>query len=320
MRPKLSIPAQIKDMKEAGITFDIFSENEAARYLDLQTYYFRVKSYAKNYEKYLTTDKQGQYINLDFAYLVDLSEIDSLLRELVLKMTLTLEHYLKVKLLSDFNASHEDGYDIIIELFNMQPELKTKIEEEKVNTSTSNELITKYKDNWAIWNIVEVISLGSLSELYNLFYSRNNIKHPYTVMLHPIRMIRNAAAHDNCLINRLRPPYSRNITPSYDLRVELMQEAGISKKAIDNKLFHPLIHDFSTLMYVFSRIVPESSHNRIYSEIDYLFNTRMILNKDYYSKNNVIKSSYEILSQVISYYIKTEEVEETEIQDEEAEI
>jgi len=302
MRPKLSIPAQIKDMKEAGITFDIFSENEAARYLDLQTYYFRIKSYAKNYEKYLTTDKQGQYINLDFAYLVDLSEIDSLLRELVLKMTLTLEHYLKVKLLSDFNASHEDGYDIIIELFNMQPELKTKIEEEKVNTSTSNELITKYKDNWAIWNIVEVISLGSLSELYALFYTRNKSNSSYINMLHPVRMLRNAAAHSNCLLNRLRPPYSRDITPNYELRSEMLNQIGISKKSLDNKFSHPLIYDFSALLFLFSRIVPPDVQTGTYNELINLFNNRMIKNKEFYSKNSTIVSSYDFMKKVISYY------------------
>ena len=85
--------------------FDIVSETEARRYLDTQTYYFRIKAYAKNYEKYLATDKQGQYINLDFAYLIDLSEIDAALIDLILRMTISFEYYLKVKLLSDFNAS-----------------------------------------------------------------------------------------------------------------------------------------------------------------------------------------------------------------------
>lgn len=305
MRPKLSIPAQIKDMKEAGIVFDVMSESAASRYLDEHTYYFRIKAYAKNYEKYTGTDKQGQYINLDFAYLVDLSEIDSLLRELVMKMTLTLEYYLKVKLLSDFNASNEDGYEIVQELFKMQPELKYKIEEEKSNTSTSNELIAKYKDAWAIWNIIEVLSLGTFLELYSLFYNRNNLKNPFIVMVHPIRMLRNAAAHNNCLINRLRPPYSRSITPSYDLRTELMQEIKLSKKSIDNKLFHPLIHDFTTLMYVFSRIVPKASQASVYGEIDSLFNKRMSQNANYYEKNDIIKSSYDFLCQIVLYYTST---------------
>ena len=302
MRPKLSIPAQIKDMKEAGITFDIVSASEAARYLDEKNYYFRIKAYAKNYEKYTATDKQGQYINLDFAYLVDLSEIDALLRGLIMKMMLTLEHYLKVKLLSDFNKSHEDGYEIIQELLTMQPELKTKIEEEKGNTSTSNELISKYKDEWAIWNIVEVISLGSFSELYSLFYIRNECESSYSNMLHPVRMLRNAVAHSNCLINRLRQPFSRSITPNYELRSEMMHEVGISKKSLDNKFAHPLIYDLSALLFLYSRIVPANVQVDTCKELKSLFNYRMIENKDYYLKNSTILSSYEFTKKVIDYY------------------
>ena len=302
MRPKLSIPAQIKDMKEAGITFDICSASDAARYLDEKNYYFRIKAYAKNYEKYITTDKQGQYINLDFAYLVDLSEIDALLRELIMKMMLTLEHFLKVKLLSDFNMSHEDGYDIIQALFDMQPELKLKIEEEKGNTSTSNELIAKYKNEWAIWNIIEVISLGSFSELYSFFYTRNKCYASYSNMLHPVRMLRNAAAHSNCLINRLRPPFSRSITPNYELRSEMIHEVGISRKSLDNKFAHPVIYDLSALLFLYSRVVPANDQNNTCKELNNLFSNRMLQNKDYYSKNSTIESSYEFVKKVIDYY------------------
>ena len=307
MRPKLSIPGQIKDMKEAGITFKIASEVDASRYLDKSTYYFRIKAYAKNYEKYTVEDKQGLYVNLDFAYLIDLSEIDFMLRELSLKMTSTLEHYLKVKLLSDFNTTHEDGYEIIQELFSMQPELKSMIEdEEKNNTSTCNELIAKYKNDWAIWNIVEVLSLGRFVELYSLFYNRNNFPVSYKNMLHPVRTLRNAAAHGNCLINRLRPPFSRNITPSYDLRTELMQEVGLSKKSIDKKLIHPIIHDFATVLYLYSRIVPDYVRTQTYTEINNLFGKRMVLNRDYYLNHDIIESSYRFIKQIVDYYCMPE--------------
>jgi len=105
MRPKLSIPAQIKDMEEAGITFDIVSQADAKRYLESHMYYFRIKAYAKNYEKYTSTGKLGQYINLDFAYLMDLADIDALFRNLILRMSSTIEFYLKVKMISDYNMT-----------------------------------------------------------------------------------------------------------------------------------------------------------------------------------------------------------------------
>jgi len=292
-------------MKDAGITFDIVSEADAKRYLETQTYYFRIKAYAKNYEKYISTDKQGQYINLDFAYLVDLSEIDTLLRDHIMKMILELEHFLKVKLLSDFNMSHEDGYEIIQALFSMQPELKAKIEEEKSNTSTSNDLIAKYKDEWALWNIVEVISLGSFAELYALFNNRNGIKDYVSRLIHPVRMLRNATAHNNCLINRLRPPYSRGIPPNYDLRNELTNRVKISRKSIDNKLVHPFIHDFAVLLFLYSRFVPASVQESAYIRMNDLFNNRMLRNKEYYKGNSTIESSFSFVKKLIDFYCVT---------------
>ena len=301
MRPKLTIPAQIKDMREAGITFDIISESEARHFLEIHTYYFKLKAYAKNYDKYSITEKQGQYINLDFAYLMDLSQIDSCLRKLIMKMTIDFEHYLKVKMLSDFNKTYEDGYDIIRQLFSNQPDLVNDIER-RSDTSTCNEIIAKYRSEWAIWNIVEVISLGDFIELYALFYSRNDFEDSYVNMLLPVRMLRNAAAHNSCLLNRLRPPYSRVINPSYDLRNELFQSVGLSKKAIEKKLIHPAIHDFSVLLFLFSRIVPESSRRSLNTEMRDLFFVRMLANKGYYEKSEVIKSSYDFISKIVDFY------------------
>ena len=305
MRLKLTIPAQINAMKNAGIKFEIVSEADAKRYLDANTYYFRIKAYAKNYTKYTETEKQGQYINLDFAYLLDLHEIDNLLRDIILKMTIKLEYYLRVKMLSDFNMTHDDGYSVVQELFAMMPDLKEKIEEEKINTSTCNEMIAKYKDEWAIWNVIEVISLGKFADLYSLFYVRNNMKVPYASMIHPVRMLRNAAAHNCCLINRLKPPYSRNINACYDLRNELMNNVGLSKKAIDNKIVHPFIHDFSTMLYLYSRFVPAPERTQSYFEVKNLFDNRMLIHKDYYENYNVIRSSYDFVKAIVDFYCVT---------------
>lgn len=50
---KLSIDEQIDYMKnKSGIKFNIVSEQEAKEFLKNNNYYFKIKSYAKNYEKY----------------------------------------------------------------------------------------------------------------------------------------------------------------------------------------------------------------------------------------------------------------------------
>ena len=302
MRPKLTIPAQINDMKDAGITFEIISETDAMRFLESSTYYFRIKAYAKNYDKYAGTVNKDRYISLDFAYLKELSIIDAHLRGIIIAMTLDLEHFLKVKMLSDFQKTHEDGYEIVSELFKMQPTLEEKILE-KSNTSTCNALIEKYKESWAIWNIVEVMSIGQFTNLYGLFYQRNKFRDTHVNMLLPVNMIRNAAAHNNCIINRLRPPYSRLVTPSYELKYEMTQHVGLSQKSTDKKLAHPSIHDFAALLYLYHRVVPEPDRERTYDELKNLFNNKMLKNSEYFKKNEAIKSSYSYVSDIVNYYV-----------------
>ena len=47
---KLSIPEQIRDMQDKGITFHITEEKEACNFLKYNNYYFKLKSYGKKFE------------------------------------------------------------------------------------------------------------------------------------------------------------------------------------------------------------------------------------------------------------------------------
>ena len=64
-RSKLTIDEQITDMQAKGITFLHSDKDDAKRFLKYNTYYFKIKVYERNYDKYNTTSKKGQYINLD---------------------------------------------------------------------------------------------------------------------------------------------------------------------------------------------------------------------------------------------------------------
>ena len=72
----------ILHMKEKGITFNIINESNAKIILEQHNYYFKLASYRKNYNKIPTGERIGQYVDLDFAYLKDLSIIDCNLRYL----------------------------------------------------------------------------------------------------------------------------------------------------------------------------------------------------------------------------------------------
>ena len=306
--PKLAIPQQIENMKRKGITFDICPEAEARRFLEHNTYYFKLKAYAKNYDTYRQGEKAGQYINLDFAYLRDLSTIDAYLRKVIIGLSLDLEHFLKVKMLADLNMVDEDGYTIVDELFAQHADYQEEIER-KQNTSTCSNIVAKYHDHWAAWSIVELMSFGQFIELYQLFYERNRaaFKNNFCVFLFPVRMIRNAAAHNNCLINQLRPPFSREIKPTYEVKhriVELLSIKKENKSKVESRLQHPTIHDFVTLLLLYNEIVPEPTRSKGMKEVSDLFEKRMVKHKEYYQKEQILQRSHAFVAQIVDELCK----------------
>ena len=133
-RPKFSVDEQIEHMKSKGIKFNIVNEEEARRYLRDNTYYFKIKSYAKMFERYRIGEKKGQYVDLEFAYLKELAIVDMHLRHFILKASVDVEHAIKVQFMEDFNNSKSDGYDIVEEYFRVYPDMEEKILRKKDNS------------------------------------------------------------------------------------------------------------------------------------------------------------------------------------------
>ncbi len=74
--PKLSSKDLVSLMKNKGIKFEIYSEEDTEKYMLDVNNYFRTTSYRKNYIKQIEGKNKGNYIYLDFAYLKELSTID----------------------------------------------------------------------------------------------------------------------------------------------------------------------------------------------------------------------------------------------------
>lgn len=77
---KLKFEEQIRHFISKGIEFKIIDDNGALLYLKEKNNFFRMKSYCKNFEYHT---KNQNYIDLDFAYLIDLATIDMHLRRFV---------------------------------------------------------------------------------------------------------------------------------------------------------------------------------------------------------------------------------------------
>ena len=131
----------ISHMKIKGIKFNIVNEEDAKIFLQNNNYYMKLASYRANYDKH---KNNGEYINLDFAYLQELSTIDMHLRYLILQMCLDVEHALKTRLLKDIEDNpEEDGYDIIRRFITKYERSCQNIQKHK-SSEYCRELIEKY--------------------------------------------------------------------------------------------------------------------------------------------------------------------------------
>lgn len=304
VRKKLSVDGQIDHMKnDKAIQFNIIDEDFAREFLKYNTYYFKLKAYAKNYDKYQTGERKGQYINLEFAYLVELSKIDMYLRKFIMKMTLDVEHFLKVQLLRDAaDNKNEDGYSIIDELFKNNPRILDNIDRNSKNSACAD-LVAKYGGKFAIWNIVEVLSFGDVIRLYQLYYRKYKTKNSMEAYLWSVRFLRNAAAHNNCLLNSLKTPYNVRIKPNRQINSIISRIPGIKPNARRKKMSNPVIHDFVVTLYVFKNIVySEGVRKHIMGELKDLIDNRMVKNRAYFEKNDLIKSHYKFIKKIVDYF------------------
>lgn len=277
----------IAHMKIKGIKFNIVKEEDAKIFLQNNNYYMKLASYRANFEK---RKSNGEYINLDFAYLQELSTIDMHLRYLILQMCLEVEHALKTRLLKDIEDNpKEDGYDIIRRFITKYERSCQNIQKHK-SSEYCRELIEKYYPYFPAWVFVELISFGDMVKLYEYYSERYPGRLKDSELLYSIRDLRNATAHSNCLINKLQKGTNK---PSVKIIKFVSNIDGIGASMRTNKLSNKFLYDFISLLYVYNEfinvnIVKEKRFKQIQEFID----GRVIKNREYFEKNECIKTAY----------------------------
>ncbi len=306
-KPFLTVPQQIEHLKSKGISFEIMDEQAATKYLSSNNNFFRVRSYRKNYPISNEGANAGKYVGLDFAMLCELGTIDMHLRYTLIQIALNAEHFLKVKLLRKFEEYGEDGYSIISDYFDY---LKTEdeIKETKYYKKLEDELsrnqdnpycggiIYACCDGYSTWAFVEVISLGTLLSFYRFCASKYNdkdMKNDFHLMT-SVKKLRNACAHNNCILNDLRSKDS-TITPDLNMLNKLKSNR---RSTIKKKLKNERVLEIVTLLYTHKKLASSEANAGIYKLLKQLLD-RMVIHKDYFKNNNMLVSYYEFFHQVI---------------------
>ncbi len=315
-KPKYSSKDLIDKMKDdKGITFKSTSEDEALYFLKYYNNYMRTCSYRKNFQKYELGEKIGKYIELDFEHLKEMSILDMELRFLINKMSLDIEQCLKVKFVCFIEEnSSEDGYKLVSNFLEKNKAILKRIQIHRA--SYTKELINKYfkfdedghingYSDCPVWVLVEILTFGDFINLYQ-FYNLNNMSNNKDIyiergILNLVKSLRNASAHNNCLLHNLN--IDKNVRPPQKLS-EIFSKIP-NTTARKKKLKSRLILELSALIYVYSIVVDSHIKDDRIIEINNFFFVRLEKNKNIFKKNDLLWSSAVYIRDVVKYYLLT---------------
>lgn len=304
LKPMLNAEELIKHLEEKGVKFELTSFDNAQRYLRENNNYFKLVSYRKIFQKYESGEKQGKYIDLDFKMLEDLSIIDMRLRKTMLSIVLDLEHYTKVKLLSEIEKASKDGYTIVEEYIE---DLKDKDEYEylqnelnkNIKSTYCGDIVEKYQGEYPIWAFIEIIPFGRLIKFYMFAADRLQNKRMVdeAYLLKNIRELRNACAHNNCILNDLKAGTTKHKT-NYKILSEIAK-IGISKKIRDNKMSNARIQQIVTLLYLNKKMITSKGMQSYQIESLQDLKNRIEYHIDYYKTNDLVYTNLKFLNRII---------------------
>ena len=290
--------------KEKNIRFEYITEDEAKYFVMNNNNFYNLIDYKSNFEKYLRGIKQGKYIDLDFMYLIDLSIIDFRLRLLLFEMIIDIEHYLKTKILNLIKTiDKEDGVKIVNLYLENDYNSKKKVHNsifKKVGSSYYKKIFSKYDidednrlENIPIWEFLKIITFGELVSFYDYFikyYSLKKEQQDIRILIEIVKL-RNAVCHNTLVLIDLDEKDNNN-SPDYKI-IKYLRDCDINEKTRINKLKNSRIRQITYTLYMFNDIVTsEGNKKKIKEDINKLFYKRILMHKEYYKNNSLLKSIY----------------------------
>lgn len=311
-KPLLTVGRQIEHLKSKGVTFELCTEEDAARYLSERTYFFKIAAYRVLFDKRVGGPRDGRYVNLDFGHLKALASLDRNLRYALLPLTLDVEHAARTKLVRiATERADEDGYSLSRDYMTGLNHNERRRREGEIsmmgNDLFCGDLVRKYDGSPAdmpIWALMELLSFGSFIDLYLFCAERWNddgMRHEH-YMLRQAKSVRNACAHSSDILNGVAVVDTRIGADAAVMRA--LAEAGLSHRVRTAKMKNPRIRQIATLMYLHTQLVPEGSGKRNAESNLAGLKKRLLETKDLMHANDAIRSTVAFLAKLIDSWFQ----------------
>lgn len=255
----------VEHLKRKGVTFDLCSEEDAEDYLTRKCNFFKLSAYRKLYEKRAGGLRDGQYIDLDFGHLRLLASLDQQLREVLLLMTLDIEHFHKVRLLTFAGENDEEPYGIVRDYLGSLSRTSRAIRIHEFERSSWNpytaSLYEKYALDMPVWVFFELASFGTIVDFTAFSGNRwrlHNLRAAYHELKN-VKTLRNACAHGSCIMNEIHiersTPSTRPVATRNSKRALL--HLGFTRHSIDKWAKSPRMSQIVSSLIEYDELVPE---------------------------------------------------------------
>lgn len=307
-KPWLTPAQQVKHLESEGIKFELTSKDDAERYLEKNNNFFRINLFRKGFPTYVGGPNDGLFINLDFGMLRDIAIIDYEFRQVLLSISIDVEHFSKLQLLRFLEAHQDDGY-LIVEKYISSKDQKldngktVNLVKSEINRGANgcytNQIIADYPGyRYPVWAFVELIPFGTFNNflLYVAKRYRDKKLQSRFYQLQSVKALRNACGHNNCIIDDLKGG-----DPSYQIGRNVknaLRAIGYSDITLSTKLSNDRIQQIATTLYLHHLIassgVVAAKGVQLHQSVD-----RMYRNAQYYDKNDPVKSSFSFFKGMI---------------------
>ena len=220
-----------------------------------------------------------------------MSIIDYRTRLVLFKMIIDIEHYLKVRILNTIESIEEDGYNIVnlyLERDFNDSKFPKRVHNsirKKVTNEYYHKIFIKYDldedskiENIPVWEFLEIITFGELINFFDFFTTEYNLSdNKYVFILREINKLRNAVAHNSCVLSELDKKDNNHKIDI--LIINFLKDCNIGKENRNSKLANSRIRQITYTLYLFNVIVSSSGvRDNLKRDITDLFYGRIIYN------------------------------------------
>lgn len=270
----LSPKEQLIHMESQNIILDLDDE-AILDYFKFHNNYFRVRSFRSGFKR-LNSIESRPFVNLNFSSLVELSEIDALVRETLLHLSLDIEQAAKMEILRKAESIESNPYSIVEDFFQDQQEKQDEAEKNgnhfraltkasfttKLRSAYVGGLVKRYGDSrYPIWAFLELISFGNLNYFYMFCAERFKDDKMKTTFffLQIAKNMRNACAHSNCILNDLGFIRRKEKTPR-EVKEMLRSLDKLNKEEAFGLMNNPKVNGIITTLYTHSILCTQHAH------------------------------------------------------------